>query len=69
MKLVKALYFTSPSTPPGLALLVGQDEQGWLYAKSWMDPEAPPMRFSSVAELELACGEKLTLVREAELAR
>jgi hypothetical protein len=45
------------------------DEQGWLYVKSWRDPEAPPARFSSVAELEAAFGEKLTLVREVEIAR
>jgi len=69
MKLVKALYFTSPSCWPGLAILVGQDEQGGLYVKSWMDPEAPPERFFSVEELEAAFGEKLTLTREEEVRR
>ncbi len=45
------------------------DEQGWLYVKSWRDPETPPTRFFSVAELETAFGEKLTRVREEEIAR
>ena len=67
MRFVKALYFNSPSTPKGLALLVGQDEAGCLHVKSWIDPEAPPMRFVSVKELEEAAGEKLTLVREVEI--
>lgn len=69
MKLVKALYFTSPSCWPGLAILVGQNEQGWLYVKSWRDPEALPERFSSVEELEAAFGEALTLIREEEVRR
>lgn len=69
MKLVKALYFTSPSCWSGLAILVGQDEPGWRYVKSWRDPEAPPERFFSVEEIEAAFGEKLTLIREEEVRR
>jgi hypothetical protein len=48
---------------------VGQDEAGSLYVKSWIDPQAPPMRFASVQALEAAAGEKLTLVREEEIIR
>jgi hypothetical protein len=66
---VKALYFTSPSTPPGKANLVVQDDQGWLYVKGWFDKEEPATPFFSVEELDLAFEEKLTLVREVEIPR
>ena len=68
MKFVKAMYLTSLSVPSGKAIFAWQDEQGWLYIKSWRDPETPPVRFFSVAELEAAFEEKLTLVREVEIA-
>lgn len=66
MRFVKALYFTTPSTPPGKAILVVQDQDGWLYVKGWFDKEGPATPFSR-EELQLAFDEKLTLVREVEI--
>lgn len=66
MRFVKALFFTSPSTPPGKAILVFRDEQGWLYLKWLLDREGPATPFFSVEEIEVAIGEKLTLVREID---
>lgn len=62
MKFVKALYFTSPMTPVGKAILVLEDVDGWLYLKHLIDREGPATPFASVQELEVALGDKLTLV-------
>jgi hypothetical protein len=67
MKFVKALYFTSPSTPAGKAILVFQDQEGWLYLRSLLKEEGPATPFFSVEELEVALGEKLTLAKEKSL--
>lgn len=67
MKFVKALYFTSPSVPPGKAILVLQDQEGWLYLSALLKEEGTATPFSSVAELEVALEEKLTLLREVEI--
>jgi len=66
MKFVKAMYFSTPSTPPGKAILVMQDDQGWLYLKWLLDQEGIATPFSSVKEIEIAIDEKLTLIREID---
>ncbi|MBI3440966.1 MAG: hypothetical protein HY052_04060 [Proteobacteria bacterium] len=60
---MKALYFTSPVTPVGKAILVLEDANGWLYLKHLIDREGPATPFASVEELEVALGDKLTLIR------
>ena len=67
MRFVKALYFTSPSVPPGKAILVLQDQEGWLYLSSLLKEEGTATPFFSVEELEVALGEKLTLAKEKSL--
>ncbi len=63
VQFAKALYFSSPSTPAGKAILVLEDRDGWLYLKHLLDREGPATPFASVQELEVALEEKLTLVR------
>jgi hypothetical protein len=60
---------TSPSVPAGKAILVLQDQEGWLYLSSLLKRDGTATPFFSVAELEAAFGEKLTLAREEEIAR
>lgn len=67
MRFVKLLYFTTPSSPAGKAIVVLQGEDGWLYLKRWLEEEGPTTPFSSVQELEVALGEKLTLEKEVDI--
>lgn len=68
MRFVKALYFTTASSLPGKAIVVFKGEDGWLYLKRWLEEEGPTTPFSSVQELEVALGEKLTLENEVDIA-
>lgn len=67
MRFTKVLYFTAPSSPPGQAIVVLKGEDGWLYLKPWLEEEGPLTPFSSVQELEVALGEKLTLEKEMDI--
>lgn len=61
------LYFTTASSPPGKAIVVLQGEDDWLYLKRWLEEEGSTTPFSSVQELEIALGEKLTLEKEVDI--
>lgn len=67
MKFTKILYFTSQSTPPNKAFMVLQDSDGWLYLKQLLEEEGISTPFSSVQELEVVLGEKLTLLKEINI--
>lgn len=64
MKFIRVLAFTTPSAPPEMMVIVFQDEAGWFYLKRLYELEGPATPFSSIQELEMAVGEKFTLVYE-----
>lgn len=66
MKFSGVLAFTTPSAPPEIMIIVFQGDAGWFYLKRLYEQEGPATPFSSIQELEMAVGEKLTLVYEKQ---
>jgi hypothetical protein len=66
---VKALFFSTPTTPAGKAIVVVQDDVGWYYLFDRVLEEGMATPISSIGEVEIHVDEKLTLVREMPFSR
>ena len=60
----KAMFFTSDKRPPTQGFVVFQDRSGWFYLKKLVEREGLKTPFTSIEEIEMFLGEKLTLAQE-----
>lgn len=67
MRFIKAHVFRSDLMPPGKALVVYEDDDGWFYLKALVKLEGPATPFSSIAEIEAYVDRKLKLDFSVEL--
>jgi len=68
MKIVKILYFSTPSAPTGMGITVFQDGDGWYYLKALAMQEGLATPFARIEGLEIHVGEKMTLISEHDVA-